>query len=94
MVPPNDATSEIQHDPEKQAFTLSVDGRIGELHYGRSTGAIHFTHTYVPPELRGRGIAERLTRHALQYARDNHLKVVAECSYVVKFLERHPELGR
>lgn len=94
MAPQDDSSGDIKHDPEEQVFTLSIDGENSELRYARSTGAMHFTHTYVPPSLRGRGIAERLTRHALDYARQEKLKVIPECSYVAKFLERHPELAR
>ena len=49
------------------------------------------THTLVPPELRGRGIAEKLTRMALGDARMKRLKVVPACSYVAKFIQRHAE---
>ena len=50
-----------------------------------------FTHTVVPPELRGRGIAEKLVRAALAEARTAKRKVVPTCSYVAKFIERHKE---
>jgi predicted GNAT family acetyltransferase len=45
----------------------------------------------VPPELRGRGIAEQLVRAALADARTAGNKVVPACSYVAKFIERHHE---
>jgi uncharacterized protein len=50
-----------------------------------------FTHTLVPPELRGRGIAEHLVRAALAEARTQGRQVVPACSYVAKFIERHAE---
>ena len=49
-----------------------------------------FTHTFVPGELRGRGIAELLVRTALEDARTAGHKVVPSCSYVAKFIERNP----
>jgi predicted GNAT family acetyltransferase len=52
-----------------------------------------FTHTVVPPELRGRGIAEALVRAALADARAAGRKVVPACSYVARFMERHREFG-
>jgi len=48
-----------------------------------------FTHTYVPPSMRGKGAAEKLARAALADARANGRRVVPECSYVAKFIERH-----
>ena len=52
---------------------------------------IIFTHTFVPPELRGKGIAEKLVRAALDDARAQKLKVVPACSYVTEFVQRHAE---
>jgi predicted GNAT family acetyltransferase len=49
------------------------------------------THTFVPGELRGRGLAEQLVRAALEHARAEKLRVVPACSYVAKYIERHPE---
>jgi len=54
-------------------------------------GKMIFTHTVVPPELRGRGIAEKLVRTALAEARAAGRKVVPQCSYVARFIERHTE---
>ncbi len=53
--------------------------------------AIVFTHTGVPPEIEGRGIAGALTRAALEYARVQQLKVVPQCPFVRKYLEKHSE---
>ena len=48
-------------------------------------------HTEVPPELRGRHLAETLARAGLEHARANKLKVVPFCPFVRAFLQRHPE---
>ena len=61
------------------------------LDYRRDGEAMLFTHTGVPPALRGRGIAGKLTAAALDYARDHDLKIVPLCSYVAAYVERHPE---
>ncbi|MCM2275341.1 MAG: N-acetyltransferase, partial [Candidatus Didemnitutus sp.] len=50
-----------------------------------------FTHTLVPPQLRGRGLAEALVRRALDDARAAGRKVVPACSYVDVFIQRHPD---
>ena len=54
-------------------------------------GLVIFTHTFVPPELRGRGIAEGLVRAALKDVRLQGRRVVSQCSYVAAFIGRHPE---
>jgi predicted GNAT family acetyltransferase len=50
-----------------------------------------FSHTWVAPVLRGRGIANELAQMALEYARDNQLKVDVVCPLVFHFLSKHPE---
>ena len=50
-------------------------------------------HTETPPHLRGRGIASRLIRGALEHARAQQLKVVPRCAFVAAFMARHPEFN-
>jgi len=55
----------------------------------RGRNRMIFTHTYVPEAMRGKGVAEKLVRAGLADARSHGRHVVAECSYVAKFIERH-----
>ena len=48
-------------------------------------------HTWVPPSLRGQGIAEALVERLMDDARANGFRVVPRCSYVRKLAGRHPE---
>jgi predicted GNAT family acetyltransferase len=48
-------------------------------------------HTEVPAALRGRGIAATLARSALEYAREEKLKVDVICPMVAGFLRKNPE---
>ena len=89
MTTPN--TPEVQHDAAGKRYEITVDGHRSVCDYEMVDGKMVFTHTLVPPELRGRGIAEKLVRVALADARDRELKVVPACSYVAKFIERHAE---
>ena len=41
---------------------------------------------YVPAEFRGRGLAERLVRHGLQWAKAQGYDIQASCWYVRKFI--------
>ena len=45
-------------------------------------GWISLLHTWVPPVLRGRGIANELAQKALEFAKDNGLKVEVICPVV------------
>ncbi|HMG01830.1 MAG TPA: GNAT family N-acetyltransferase [Edaphobacter sp.] len=55
-------------------------------------GWITLLHTEVPAAIRGQGIAGILVRIALEYARDNKLRVDVVCPLAADFLRRHPEL--
>ena len=48
-------------------------------------------HTEVPVELEGKGIAGRIVRTALDYARAQKLKVMPLCPFTAGFIHRHPE---
>lgn len=90
-IPP--AAGPVQHLPAADRFEIEVEGHRSVVTYERSGQVITFTHTFVPPELRGRGLAEQLVRVALDYARTEKLQVVPACSYVARFIERHAEYG-
>jgi uncharacterized protein len=83
----------VQHNVAEHRFEATVDGHLCVAEYERSDGEIIFTHTYVSPELRGRGIAEKLVRTALEYARSESLRVIPQCSYVAVFVRRNREFA-
>jgi predicted GNAT family acetyltransferase len=82
----------VVHQPQSRRFVVEVAGRESWLRYEPSGGAgvLDFTSTYVPAELRGRGIAGRLTQVALDWAREHGYRVVPSCSYVAAWIARHP----
>jgi predicted GNAT family acetyltransferase len=86
------AADTLRHEPDRQRFVLVTGDAVSSLGYrsiGRTT--LDFAHTFVPPELRGRGIASRLARFALDYARQQGLKVAPTCPFVAAYIEGHPE---
>lgn len=85
-----DALTVVNNEAEKR-FEVVVDGETAVLEYIRAGGNITYTHTEVPPSLEGQGIGGKLARHALDFARDNGLKVIPICPFVTSYLRRHPE---
>ncbi|HTL66528.1 MAG TPA: GNAT family N-acetyltransferase [Lacunisphaera sp.] len=81
----------IEHLREAHRFETTIEGYRSVCEYTRGDGVMILTHTLVPPELRGRGVAEALVRAALAEARARGWRVVPQCSYVAKFIERHAE---
>ncbi len=82
----------IQHQPEDQEFTATVDGHSAELAYSRpAPDTIDFAHTFVDEALRGQGVGEALAQEALNYARQQGLRVLTSCRFMAAFVKRHPE---
>ncbi len=81
----------VRHDAEQSRFSIEIAGHLAHADYTLDEGRIIFAHTFVPPELRGRGLAEHLVRAALAHARLHKLRVIPACSYVTVFIERHNE---
>jgi uncharacterized protein len=88
---PSISAKDVEHHPEKNCFTVTVNGKEAVLQYRLtgeqdSPGSVDFTHTFVPPELRGQGLAESLVRCGLAWAREQNHQIHASCWYAAKFL--------
>jgi predicted GNAT family acetyltransferase len=81
----------VRHNPPQHRFEAEINGLLSVADYELRGTDMVMTHTFVPPELRGQGIAENLVRAALEYARNERLRVVPACSYVEAFIKRHKE---
>lgn len=81
----------IHHDRAGHRFATTLDGNTAHLDYEREGGVIAITHTIVPSQIGGRGIAGQLVEAALAYAREEGLRVTPRCSYAEAYLRRHPQ---
>ena len=61
--------TDIHHDAVAHRFITEADGHTAYVEYETGDGHIVITHTIVPSEIGGRGIAAALVRTALEYAR-------------------------
>lgn len=82
---------EIVHNVAAARFEAQIDGHLAVCEYRRQDETLVFTHTEVPMQLEGRGIAAALVRQALDWARTEGLRVRPLCSYVAAYMRRHPE---
>ena len=81
----------VTHNEEAQRFEIHVDGLRALLTYQRFPDRIVLAHAEVPGPLEGHGLAARLARFALNFARINRLRVVSLCPYVSNFIRQHAE---
>jgi predicted GNAT family acetyltransferase len=84
----------VVHNVSLRRFELQDgDGDLAFLSYTDDGDQLIFEHTFVPNELRGKGIAANLVRAALEEARQRRWRIVPRCSYVATFIKRNPEFA-
>ncbi|PZJ77928.1 GNAT family N-acetyltransferase [Staphylococcus aureus] len=49
---------------------------------------INIDHTGVSDELGGQGVGKKLVKAVVEHARENHLKIIASCSFAKHMLEK------
>lgn len=81
----------IIHNQSQNRFESHIEGLIARIDYIIEDSNMSITHTKVPKELEGRGIAAQLTKQVLEYARINGFKVYPICPYAQVYIQRHPE---
>lgn len=72
-------------------FEARLGADIAVAEYMREESSIAFTHTFVPEELEGRGIGSLLARTALDFAREERLRVVPLCPFIAAYVRKHQE---
>lgn len=86
-----DGSFQVSNNERTHRFEVESGEQTAFLSYRHVGGSLTLDHTEVPPELEGRGIASKLTRTALDYAREKGLEVVPLCPYVSRYLKKHSE---
>ncbi len=83
------------HDvPEADRYEIRDGDRLlGLAAYERRGDQVVFTHTEIDPQAEGSGLGGKLVRAALDDVRGRGERVVAQCSFVRGWIERHPEYG-
>jgi predicted GNAT family acetyltransferase len=84
-------SAQVLHQPEARRYEIQVGDHSAVLEYVDDGKDRHFTHTFVPPELRGQGLAELLVKAGLSDARAAGLNIIPDCSYVAAYLRRTPQ---
>lgn len=86
-----DPSRRVRDNTALNRYELDIDGTTAFANYRRTATADIITHTETPRALRGRGVASELIKGTLALIRADGRKVVAGCSFVVDYLEKHGE---
>jgi predicted GNAT family acetyltransferase len=92
-IPP--ATSGTDEKSSGEGAIATLDFCYIRTNESTETVALDIQHVYVPPPLRGQGIAERIVKYAFALPlQQGHVscRIIPSCTYVSQtFLSRHPE---
>jgi uncharacterized protein len=85
------SSAQVVHNSLAQQFELRVGDLLSLLQYRVAGAKMIIFHTEVPPAVQNRGLAERMTKAALEFARAENLKIEPRCPYTAAFLRQHRE---
>jgi uncharacterized protein len=82
----------VRDNPEESRYEIrDGDHVLGAAAYERRGDTTVFTHTAVDPDAGQNGLGSTLVRAALDDVRSSGGSVVAQCSFVRGWIERHPD---
>ena len=88
----NDIESyKVVHKSSEHRFEVDLGREKAILIYEIKVGLFILIHTEVPPAYERRGIAGKMATAAMEYARNEGLKIRSYCSYTTRFIQKHPE---
>jgi uncharacterized protein len=84
----------IEHG-SKGAFIIKVnDERLAEMTYSKAGDTlIIIDHTDVSDALRGKGAGKQLVQAAVEYARENQIKILPLCPFAKSVFDKTPEFN-
>lgn len=84
----------VTDNPTENRFELPIDESAGEVaaaYYRVDGEEITLTHTEVPPQFAGRGLALELAQGVFEMLRASGRKAVLQCPFMAAYYSRHPE---
>lgn len=81
----------IVHRAGSGRYEWQLGDEVAYIEYTERDGVLALTRTFVPESLAGQGIAGRMTEAVMSEIAAHGLKIEPCCSYIVHWLERHPE---
>jgi len=79
------------NNPDENRFEIRIGDDVALIDYMLQGHTIIMAHTEVPPAFEGKGIAGKLAKFALDWAKTEGYKVNPLCPYVKGYVAKHPE---
>ena len=85
-------THEARGKGGRYSAEVSGEAHTGHLDWEPAGEGVRVaTHTIVPPQIGGRGIAGRLVDRLIKDAREHGFRIVPQCSYVAKKFDENAD---
>ncbi len=82
---------EVVHNVAQKRFEIQIGDQIAMVKYVLGSKEIIFTHTEVPEAFEGHGVAGKIAKVAVEYAKAQGLRIRPMCPYIAAYIKRHPE---
>lgn len=81
------------HNDSKGAFIVKIDGeRLAEMTYTKpADNHMIIDHTEVDDKLRGQNVGQQLVHAAVEFARENNIKITPLCPFAHAVLKKKAE---
>ena len=80
------------HNEERHRYEFRLDGGVAYVEYEpAANGHYRLTHTIVPPQFEGQGIGRELVESTLEALREQGVRIIPECTFIIRYIQRHPE---
>lgn len=81
----------LRHRAECHRYEMDLGEGVACIDYTLTDGCLDLIRTFVPESHAGQGIASALTEAVVRDIAARGLKLRPRCSYIVRWMERHPE---
>lgn len=83
--------SQVIHKPSEKVFSLKLNDGVGTVQYQKEGNIYNLMHTLVPDAYQGKGVGSHIAKEVLNYCQHNNIPVRITCSFLIKYIEKHPE---
>jgi len=94
--PADTAVAKVENDQVKSRYVAynAAGQEMGWLGYRLENGVLVIWTTRTEPEFRGRGVADQLTRHAVEAAVAANTPITPTCWYASEWIQKNPKYAR
>lgn len=78
-------------DTHGEFFIESEGENLAEMTFSKAQDLMIIDHTEVSEKLGGKGIGKQLVHYAVEYARNQHMKILPLCPFAKKIMEASKE---